>query len=68
MNLGFRTSAIDPAQHSRNRSESMRFTAEAQSTQRFLISKNSLRVLRASALKIVADPSSGGSVVNIFLF
>jgi hypothetical protein len=40
------------------------FTAEAQSSQR-LIFTPSLSVLRVSALKIVADPSFGGSAVMI---
>jgi len=42
----------------------MGFIVEAQSTQRLLILNSPLRVLSASALKIAADPSFGGSAVN----
>jgi hypothetical protein len=42
----------------------MGFTAEAQSTQRLLILDSHLGVLSVSALKVVADPSFGGSAVN----
>jgi hypothetical protein len=58
---------ISAARQSRSQSSKSHFTAETPSSQRseyFLIKNSLLCVLNPSALKIVADPSSGGSAVS----
>jgi hypothetical protein len=60
-------SAIATARQSRNQAKKNGIHRRGTEYRSFNFQQFPLRVLGASALKVVADPSFGGSVVNIFL-